>query len=190
MHSNESRVPTIPVIKIAAVVLCLVAGLLPGRTAQAQGLAQQYRVDIEVAAGTADRQDKPVDAAIDLTAYLASIPGTLDVQSLQVVEVDITGTVINAAVLFQFDQDPGFDPTANAAGNLVFIMDGSPRPARPATISWHSISTAPAPTAPRRRSWPIPVSVDSLTYENQLTYEVTTPRRPTGTTSRVPAWRA
>ena len=140
------------------------------------GLLQQYQFDIQVGAGTTDRQDKPVDAAIDLTAFLASIPGTLDIQSLQVAEVDFTGELINDGVLFQFDQDPGFDPTTNAAGNLVFIMDGV-TPAgvtRYYQLAFDLVGVCPDCPAPPVVAFP--VSVDSLTYENQLTYQIATPQ--------------
>ena len=150
--------------------------MLPGRTAQAQGLVQQYRVDIEVDAGTADRQDRYVDAPIDLTSFLASIPGALDVQSLQVLEVDLAGALIDDSVLFQFDQAADFDPATNAAGNLVFFMDGF-TPA--GAVRHYQLAfdlDGVCPDCPAPPIVPVPVSVDSLTYENQLTYQVATPR--------------
>ncbi|RKX32780.1 MAG: hypothetical protein DRP71_11545, partial [Verrucomicrobia bacterium] len=121
-------------------------------------------------------QDKHVDAAIDLTAFLTGISGSLDTQSLQVVEVDIAGAVINESVLFQFDQAPNFDPATNAAGILIFIMDGF-TPA--GSTRYYQLAfdlDGVCPDCPAPPIVPFPVSVDSLTYENQATYQVTTPR--------------
>ncbi len=155
--------------------LCLGICLVLGAPAGAQ-LLQQYQIPLDVAAGTADRQDKPIDIAIDLTPFLANIPGTLDPLSLQVVEVDALDSPINTSVLFQFDPAPGFDPTTNAAGNLVFIMDGT---TAAGTTRYYQLAfdlVGACPTCPGPPAVPTPVTVDSLTYQNQLTYEVTTPQ--------------
>jgi hypothetical protein len=165
-----------PVLKTTAFLLFFTASLFSSFAAPAQGVMQQYQFDIQVDAGTTDRQDKPVDAAIDLTAFLANIPGTLDVQSLQVVEVDIAGVQIDDAVLFQFDQDAGFDPVANAAGNLVFIMDGVTLAGATRYYQLAFDLVGACPDCPAPPVVPFPVSVDSLTYENQLTYQIETPR--------------
>ncbi len=138
--------------------------------------AQHYVLPIDVDSSTADRADKPVDAPLDLTDFLALIRGALDLNSLQVVEVDSAGAQLDTGVLFQFDPAPGFDPEIQASGNLVFIMAGD-TPA--ATIRhyqlWFDVEggclDCPPPPVVAN-----PVTVDSLTYENQLTYLIDTPR--------------
>jgi|GEM_PF-6689897 len=138
--------------------------------------AQQYNLPIDVGTSVADRVDKPVDAAIDLTAFMALVGGSLDLASFQVVEVDDLGQPLDTAVLFQFDPVPGFDPATQASGNLVFVMDGV-TPA--ATIRYYQLwfdTLGGCPDCPAPPVVPVPVAVDSLTYENQLTYHVATPR--------------
>jgi len=138
--------------------------------------AQHYVLPIEVDSSTAERIDKPVDAPIDLTDFLILIGGSLDLSTLQVAEVDSTGGRLDTGVLFQFDPDPGFDPAVQASGNLVFIMAGT----TPADTTrhyqlWFDVvgGCADCPPPPVVAN---PVTVDSLTYENQLTYLIDTPR--------------
>ena len=138
--------------------------------------AQHYVLPIEVDSSTAERTDKPVDAPIDLTDFLILIGGSLDLSTLQVAEVDTAGAQLDTGVLFQFDPDPGFDPAVQASGNLVFIMAGT----TPADTTryyqlWFDVTggCADCPPPPVVAN---PVTVDSLTYENQLTYHIDSPR--------------
>ena len=138
--------------------------------------AQSYILPIEVDSSMAARSDRPVDAPVDLTAYLTLVGGSLDPNSLQVAEVDIAGATIDSGVLFQFDPDPGFDPALQVTGTLVFIMDG----VTPAAVTRYyqlrfdvvgGCGDCPPPPVVTN-----PVTVDSLSYENQLTYLIDTPR--------------
>lgn len=138
--------------------------------------AQNYYLPIDVDSSTSDRTDKPVDVAVDLSDFLTLIGGSLDVSALQVAEVGFEGGVLDTEVMFQFDPAPGFDAATLAAGNLVFIMGGH----TPAATTRHfqlwfdvdggCVDCPPPPVVTN------PVTVDSLTYENQLTYLIDTPR--------------
>lgn len=137
---------------------------------------QQYLLPIEVDSSTAARVDKPVDAPLDLTAFMAMVGGTLDPASFQVVEVDAVGVPLDPGVPFQFDAAMGFDPVTLAAGDLVFIMDG----ATPAATTryfqlWFDVEGG-CPDCPAPPVVANPVTADSLTYENQQTYLIGTPR--------------
>ncbi len=158
--------------RLSALLILAISLVFP-----ASGLgAQAYVLPIDVDSSVAARSDRPVDAPVDLTAYLALVGGSLDLNSLQVAEVDFAGTTIDSGVLFQFDPDPGFDPALQASGTLVFVMDGI----TPATVTryyqlWFDVvggcgDCPPPPVVPN------PVTVDSLSYENQLTYVIDTPR--------------
>jgi hypothetical protein len=138
--------------------------------------AQHHFLPIDVDSGLADRSDKPVNASLDLTAFLGVVGGSLDLASLQVAEVDENGSPLDTGVLFQFDPAADFDPVSQAVGTLVFILAGD-TPA--GTVRhyqlWFDVSgecgdCPPPPVVPN------PVTVDSLTYENQLTYLIETPR--------------
>ncbi|MEN8008309.1 MAG: T9SS type A sorting domain-containing protein [Candidatus Krumholzibacteriota bacterium] len=158
---------------VLSIHLILASGLvLPGT-----GLAAQSHVlPIEVDSSLAARLDHPVDAPVDLTSYMTLVGGSLDLGTLQVAEVDSSGTPLDPGVLFQFDPDPGFDPALQASGTLVFVMDG----VTPAVTTryyqlWFDVIGA-CGDCPSPPAVPVPVTVDSLTYENQLTYVVDTPR--------------
>jgi hypothetical protein len=160
------------VLAVGMSAIFALALVMPGRSLA----AQHHILPIDVDSSTADRTDKPVDAPIDLTAFLALVGGSLDLGSLQVTEVDAVGNPLDTGVLFQFDPSPGFDPVVQASGMLVFIMGGD----TPAGTSrhyqlWFDLDGA-CPDCPPPPVVTIPVTVDSLTYENQLTYLVGTPR--------------
>lgn len=138
--------------------------------------AQHYVLPIEVDSSTAARTDKPVDAPIDLTDFLTLIGGSLDLNTLRVAEVDSTGAQLDTGVLFQLDPVPGFDSVTQASGNLVFIMAGT----TPAYTTrhyqlWFDVNGG-CPDCPPPPVVANPVTVDSLTYENQWTYLIDTPR--------------
>ncbi len=87
----------------------------------------RYRLPIQVNANGYPRADKPAEAAVNFTALLASLGQTnpVDVNSLRLIEVDADDQIIDPAVPFQFDQDAAFDAATNAAGTLVFLLNGA-----------------------------------------------------------------
>ncbi len=138
--------------------------------------AQQYHYAVTAETGAAVRVDMPVDAPLDLTSYLFGLAGTLDPATLQVVEVDTAGIVLNPSVRFQFDAAADFDAATNIVGNLVFVMNDT----TPAMSTRHYRvlfdvvgACGDCPPAP---AVAVPTTVDSLVYENQMTYLVNTPR--------------
>lgn len=164
-------IKSLPLAAMVAFSLVL-GGFCPGVALA----AQHYALPIEVDSSTAERTDKPADAPIDLTDFLGLIGGAIDLTTLQVVEVDIEGNHLDTGVLFQFDPSVGFDPATQASGNLVFIMNGD-TPAGTTRLYnlWFDLEGA-CPDCPEPPVVTSPVTVDSLTYENQLTYLVDTPR--------------
>jgi len=102
----------------------------PGRAVTAAGWwdpAWPYRVPVTVNAADYARNNKPVELAINFTTLLQTLghPGTFAPNSIRVVEVDDADNVINANVPFQFDQASNYNATNNAAGTLIFLMNGS-----------------------------------------------------------------
>jgi hypothetical protein len=86
----------------------------------------RYRVAVSVAAAGYERTDKPAEIAIDFTQVLSSLgqSGTLNDNSLRVVEVDAGGNVLDTTVAFQFDRDPDYNPSSKASGTLILILKG------------------------------------------------------------------
>lgn len=170
-HRNAIAGPRAARAALAAVAaIALLLAWLPARA------AQRYACPVDVEAGATARVDLPVDAPLDLTAFLAGVSGALDPLALQVVEIDSLGAVLDAAVPFQFDPAAGFDPALNAAGNLVFVANDT-TPAfstrRYRVLFDVAGACADCPSPPVVAS---PVTLDSLQYEGQLTYLVDTPR--------------
>ena len=91
------------------------------------GWAAAFQAPVSVNVGAYTRVDKPAEVAVNFTDLLTASgeTGAFDPNSLRVVEVDISGQPINAAVPFQFDPDPAFDAATNAAGILIFLVEGA-----------------------------------------------------------------
>lgn len=169
--SRPATEPGSPVrrVLLPVMALCfLAAGPAPA--------APSHVLPLDVGTSVAARSDHPVDAAVDLTAYLSLVGGSLDLASLQVAEVDSAGAILEAGVLFQFDPALDFDPALKAAGNLVFIMDGTTPAATTRRYQLRFDIVGACVGCPAPPVVPTPVSVDSLIYENQLTYVIDTPR--------------
>jgi hypothetical protein len=87
----------------------------------------EYRVLATVSAGGFARQDKPAEATINFTQLLVSLgkSGSLDPNSIRVIEVDTNNNVLDAFVPFQFDQASDYHPATKAAGLLTWLMKGN-----------------------------------------------------------------
>ncbi|HOU40705.1 MAG TPA: hypothetical protein PK829_05515 [Promineifilum sp.] len=86
-----------------------------------------YRVTVTAAAAGYARKDKPAEVALNFTQLWSSLgkTGTLDPNSIRVVEVDGSDAVIDDTVPFQFDKAKDFNAASKAAGTLVLIMEGN-----------------------------------------------------------------
>lgn len=86
-----------------------------------------YRVEVTANAASVARTDKPAEFDLNFTQLWASLgkTGTLDPNSVRVVEVDANDNVIDATVPFQFDEAIDFNATTKAAGTVVVIMEGN-----------------------------------------------------------------
>jgi len=86
-----------------------------------------YRVKVTAAAAGYARKNKPAEFDLNFTQLWTSLgtTGTLDPNSVRVVEVDANDNVIDADVPFQFDRASDFNATSKAAGTVVLIMKGN-----------------------------------------------------------------
>ena len=86
-----------------------------------------YRVRITAGAAGYERYDKAAESAVNFTQLLTAMgkSGTLDVNSLRVIETNASGTILDASVPFQFDEDPDFNATTKASGTMVVLMTGT-----------------------------------------------------------------
>jgi uncharacterized repeat protein (TIGR02543 family) len=86
-----------------------------------------YRVEVSAAAAGIARRDKPAEFALNFTQIWSGlgVTGTLDPNSIRVVEVDGSDNVVDEDVPFQFDKATDYNATNKAAGTLVLIMKGN-----------------------------------------------------------------
>lgn len=89
--------------------------------------SRQFRIPVTVGSAGFERYDKPVDVSINFTQIVNDLgkTGTLDENSIRVVETDSVGTILDTSVKFQFDKDLGYDATTKASGMVVFVMNGT-----------------------------------------------------------------
>lgn len=88
--------------------------------------SRHFRLPVTVGAAGFERFEKPVEVDLDFTQLLSELgqTGTLDENSIRVVETNSIGKVLNASVPSQFNKDTDFNATTKASGTIVFIMDG------------------------------------------------------------------
>ncbi len=111
-------------------LLSAVVFIVPITVARAQTVwwntLWKYRVPVSVSANGSERYNKPAEVSMNFTQQLQTLgtSGTLDEQSLRVIEVDQSGATLDAAVPFQFDKDADYDATTKASGTLIIMMTG------------------------------------------------------------------
>jgi hypothetical protein len=90
-------------------------------------VAWRYRLPIEFAAGAFARTDRIALVDVDFTTALASLgtSGTLDINSLRVIEIDASLQILDTSVPFQFDPGSGFNAASNAVGTVVVLLEGT-----------------------------------------------------------------
>ena len=89
--------------------------------------AWDFRTTIQVGAQGFERTNKPAEVAIDFTSLFANAgqSGSLDLNSLRLVEVNLAGNVLNDNVAYQFDKVSTFNAATKAQGTLVFMLNGT-----------------------------------------------------------------
>ncbi|MEN6372758.1 MAG: carboxypeptidase-like regulatory domain-containing protein [Armatimonadota bacterium] len=119
-------------IKSPLVVLAIVALILCAGVSYAQLIGTpvwsdyHYYVNVDVNTGNCARTATPVELKINFTNYLNGT--TFDPNSVRVAEFatknDRTSSLNPVEIWSQFDQESGFDPAANAVGEVVWILRG------------------------------------------------------------------
>ena len=85
-------------------------------------ISWHYRFKLEINSTKYERKDWPIEIKINFTDLLPS--GTFDENSTRVIEYDENGNVLYE-LPSQFDKDDNFNPSSNAIGTLVFLMNGT-----------------------------------------------------------------
>jgi len=81
-----------------------------------------YRIRLDINSTTVARANWTIEIRMNFTDQLPS--GTLDNNSIRVVEYNSTGSVLRE-IASQFDHDDDYSNATNAVGDLVFIMNGT-----------------------------------------------------------------
>ncbi len=85
-----------------------------------------YRVALTIEANGVARQEQIAETTIDFTSHFSELgeTGAFEDKSIRVVEIDVSGSILDADVPFQFDKDAAYNASTNAVGNLIILMDG------------------------------------------------------------------
>ena len=92
------------------------------------GTDRDYRVTVVVNAdGTARVNRKPVEVALNFTDLLADAgqTGAFDEDSILVVEVNPSGSLVRNPVGHQMDKGAAYNATTDAQATLIFLLDGT-----------------------------------------------------------------
>jgi len=131
------------------------------------------RLPVTVGAAGYERVDKPCEVPIHFTRLKeqAGLPGPFDPDAVRVVEVDSSGSVIDDAVTWQFDQPRQDDPAVEADGVLVWLMKGT-TPAGAARTFHVYFNGGESQTQPGARLQPLVSVTDNVEDEEQLCFKV------------------
>jgi len=130
-----------------------------------------YVVPLVVSAAGYERQDKPVEIALDLDrlAREAGVSDAIDGAAVRVVEVDAEGRLIDRDVPCQFEADTG----DSGAGELVFLLKG--RTGANASRFFRVLIATAARTRPTRPESDLVRVADGVEDEGQECFRVVTP---------------
>jgi len=87
-----------------------------------------FRVPVTVSPGATDRTNKMVEVLLNFSELMRNAGSggpSFDPNSVRVVEVDGTGTVIDADVPLQLDPADGYNAVDNAVADVVFMLKGT-----------------------------------------------------------------
>jgi uncharacterized membrane protein len=118
-------------------------------------ISWHYRFRLDIDSLNYDRKDWPVEIWVNFTDLLPS--GTFDENSVRIFEYNSTGGLLYE-VPYQFDKDSGYDAANNAAGTLVFLLNGTTpsNTIRHFDVYYDTVENGAKP---------------SVTYDTDLTYD-------------------
>jgi hypothetical protein len=116
-------------IRLSILCTVLIMGITSHATAGGPWWNASWSNRVRITAGAAGyaRYDKAAESAVNFTQLLTALgkSGTLDVNSLRVIETNAAGTILDASVPFQFDKDADYNATSKASGTMVVLMKGT-----------------------------------------------------------------
>ena len=159
---------------LKCVTICLCVFLCPLSSVEAV-VSAQYRLAVEVNAAGYERIDKPVELDLNFTELLGQLgsDSEFDENSIHVVEVGPSGSVIDESVVFQFDEAVDFDKENNARGTLIFILNGVT--ASNSTRKYHIYFGQAGSSSSSARFGAQVLVEDDVDYEGQKSFKITTP---------------
>ncbi len=141
-----------------------------------KAVKQRYFLPLKVSTGQFHRFDKPVELKINFTDMLRQlkISEAIDLNSLKLVETGADETILNDAIVFQFEKSEKFDDRKNATGTLIFMLTGY-TPANSDRNFRLYFDTGAGRY--KRPDMPALVSLEEVTeYEGESAYKITTPQ--------------
>ncbi len=133
-----------------------------------------YRMPVTLSSPTSVADSATVEFGLDFTSALdeLSVSNAFDPDSIRVVEVNGSGVVTNANVVFQFDEAPGFDADTYAVGTVVVQLNGpiAPASARTLHVYFDTVNAAIAAA-----TFPSQVAVSATVDAGMAAFRITTP---------------
>ncbi|MDJ0751995.1 MAG: hypothetical protein QNJ45_00640 [Ardenticatenaceae bacterium] len=134
-----------------------------------------YRAQVVVTNDSYTRTNRPVEIAVNFTTLLnnAGETAAFDPQTIRVIEVDGTRSLLDSDVHFQFDQAADYNASTNASGTLVFILDGttSPTTTRTFDLYFNPVGSAVGSVT----MTPLITTTDNISDAGQLAFRIETP---------------
>lgn len=128
-----------------------------------------YRLQMAVDCQGIERQDKPVEVALNFTDLLsdAGPVAAFNSNSIRVIEVDRSGRVLDEKVPSQFDRDENYNSITHATGKLIFLLKGKTSATRYYHIYFDSSSNIQPAITTSHLSL-----MDHYAYEGQESYKI------------------
>ncbi|MDP4176035.1 MAG: T9SS type A sorting domain-containing protein [Bacteroidota bacterium] len=116
--------------------------------------------------------DKPAEIALNFSNYFSTykITQSFDDNSIILVETDKAGTLIDSAVVFQFDKSPNYNQQTNASGTLIFLLKGTTEPNTTRYFQIH-FDTTGSKYYPPQFSSSLSIT-DNIMHAGQLSYKI------------------
>jgi len=136
------------------------------------GTAWRFRVPVTVSVGSHERVDIPAEVQLNFTQLMSGLgfSGTFVENSLRVVEVNGTGTIIDTAVAFQFDKDSDYNASSKASGQLILIAGGVT--ASGATRTYHVYFHGGQGSFQAAQVTPLVALTDDVSDAGQLSFRI------------------
>jgi uncharacterized membrane protein len=129
--SGKTKITIALVVGILLLSFGLISFAFPGYSAPTEGewlnTSWHYRMRVEINTTVVNTTDWPLEFWVNFSDMVNDTGFVFDNNSVRVYEYNATGKMINE-IVSQFDPELGYNNTVNAAGDVVFSLNGTTMP--------------------------------------------------------------